>query len=155
MMDAAPRVRRSEDLGRSRRGLDAALGSLAVVPIVACAVLAWVDPAAPRFMVRALAVIWSGSLLAFFAGVRRGLTFSEAGGGRVGELATMLGFFAAGVASIILLSPAVAAIGLACVGGLDAWSARRGEAPGYFRAFRPPQMAIGVLALAALQAKVA
>ena len=151
MGGAADRIERSEDLGRSRRGFDLLLGSSAIVPIVACALLVWIDPTAPRALVRALVVIWTGALLAFFAGVRRGLTFSEAGGGRPGELATMRGFFALGVAIIALLSPVLAAIGLAAVGVLDAWSGRRRESPRYFSAFRPPQMALGVIALAAVQ----
>ena len=151
MIDATDRIERSEDLGRSKRGFDLLLGSSAIVPILACAMLVWIDPTAPRNLVRALVVIWTGSLLAFFAGVRRGLTFSEAGGGRPGELATMLGFFSLGVIAIVLLSPILAAIGLAAVGALDAWSARRRESPPYFSVFRPPQMALGVLALAAIQ----
>lgn len=118
-----------------------------MVPIVACATVAWLVPAAPPLFVRTVAVIWSASLLTFFAGVRRGLTFSEAGGGRPMELATMLTFFLMGVVSLVLLSPAVAAAGLAAVGLLDAWSTRRGEAPGYFSVFRPPQMALGALAM--------
>ena len=154
MSRTAERIERSEDLGRAKRGVDLLLGSSAIAPIVACAVLVWLDASAPLPLVRALAVIWSGSLLAFFAGVRRGLTFSETGGGRPTELATMLGFFALGVVSIVLLSPILAAIGLAGVGALDAWSARRRESPTYFSVFRPPQMALGVLALAALQLRV-
>ena len=153
MTDAAPRISRSQDLGRARRGLDLLLGSSAVVPIVACAILVWFAPGSVAYLVRAMAVIWSGALLAFFAGVRRGLTFSEAGGGRPGELLTMLGFFVCGVAAIVLLSPVVAAVGLAAVGGLDAWSARRSEAPRYFSVFRPPQMALAAVALAAIQVR--
>ena len=154
MSGTARRIGRSEDLGRARRGFDLLLGSSAIAPILGCAVLVWIDASAPRLLVRALAVIWTGSLLAFFAGVRRGLTFSEAGGGRTSELATMLGFFAFGVMSIVLLSPILAAVGLAAVGMLDAWSARRRESPPYFSVFRPPQMVLGVLALAALQWRV-
>ena len=154
MSGTAERIARSEDLGRAKRGVDLLLGSSAIAPIVACAVLVWLDASAPRPLVRALVVIWSGSLLAFFAGVRRGLTFSETGGGRPTELVTMLAVFALGVVSIVLLSPVLAAIGLAAVGALDAWSAHRRESPPYFSVFRPPQMALGVLALAALQLRV-
>ncbi len=154
MTDTAPRIRRSDELGRAHRGFDLLLGSSAVVPIVAAAILVWFVPAGPAALVRELVVIWSGALLAFFAGVRRGLTFSEAGGGHVGELATMLGFFVFGVAAIVLLSPIVAAVGLAAVGALDAWSGRRSESPRYFSVFRPPQMALAVLALVAVQIRV-
>ena len=155
MTETSPRIRRSDDLGRARRGFDLLLGSSAVAPIVAAGILVWVAPIGLAAVVRTLAVIWSGALLAFFAGVRRGLTFSEAGGGHPGELLAMLGFFICGVAAIVLLSPLLAAIGLAAVGALDAWSGRRREAPPYFSVFRPPQMALAVLALAALKLRVA
>ena len=150
-MIPARRISRSVELGRAKRGFDLLLGSSALVPILACAVVDWLAPAAPRLLVRTVAVIWAASLLAFFAGVRRGLTFSEAGGGRASELATMLALFALGVASLLLVSPAMAAAGLAAVGVLDAVAARRREAPGYFVAFRPPQMLAGVAALVLVQ----
>jgi hypothetical protein len=147
MANVAGRIRRSEDLGRAKRGIDLLLGSVSVVPLVGLAVLAWTAPEIPAVFIRTLAVIWAGSLLAFFAGVRRGLTFSEAGGGRASELLTMLGFFFLGVVSLILLSPILAALGVAGVGVLDAVAGRRREAPRYFSVFRPPQMALGALAL--------
>ena len=147
MADTAPRITDSADLGRAKRGVDLLLGSVSVVPLVALAALAWTASPAPQVFIKTLAVIWAGSLLAFFAGVRRGLTFSEAGGGRPGELLTMLGFFFVGIASLVLLSPVLAAAGLAAVGGFDAWAGRRREAPPYFSVFRPPQMALGALAL--------
>ena len=145
------RVPTSSDLGRSRRGFDLFLGTSAVAPILACAVLDWFVPAVPKSFVRALAVIWSASLLTFFAGVRRGLTFSEVGGGRPSELATMLGLFAMGVLSLVFVSPILAGAGLAAVGLLDAAAGRRREAPGYFAAFRPVQMAVCAVAMIAVQ----
>ncbi len=151
MSEPADRIRSSADLGQARRGVDVVLGSSAVVPIVACAAVAWLTPAVPPLLVRTAAVIWAASLLTFFAGVRRGLTFSEVGGGRPAELATMLGFFGFGVASLALLSPAIAAVGLAVVGLLDAWSSKRRESPAYFTVFRPPQMALAAVSLALVQ----
>jgi hypothetical protein len=151
MRPASARIVRSVDLGRARRGFDLLLGTSAIVPLVACAALAWFAPTAWAPIGRTLAVIWAASLLAFFAGVRRGLTFSEAGGGRAGELATMLAAFALGVLSLVLVSPVIAALGLAGVGVLDAVAARRCEAPGYFVVFRPPQMLTAVLALLLVQ----
>ena len=150
MTHVAHRITRNADLGRARRSFDLLLGSAAVVPLVALAALAWSTSAIPALFIRALAVIWTGSLLTFFAGVRRGLTFSEAGGGRASELATMLGFFFLGIASLVLVSPWLAALGLAAVGVFDAWAGRRREAPGYFSVFRPPQMALGVAAMVAI-----
>ena len=147
MTPEVPRITASEDLGRAKRGFDLLLGTVAVVPLVALAALAWTTSAVFEAVLRTLAVVWAGSLLAFFAGVRRGLTFSEAGGGRPTELLSMLGFFFVGIASLVLLSPVLAAAGLAAVGGFDAWAGRRREAPPDFSVFRPPQMALGALAL--------
>jgi hypothetical protein len=147
MTEIVERVSRGAELGQAKRGVDLLLGSVSVVPLVALAVVAWSGSGVPLVFIRTLAVIWAGSLLAFFAGVRRGLTFSEAGGGRVSELLTMLGFFFVGVASLVLLSPVLAGVGLAAVGALDAVAGRRREAPVYFSVFRPPQMALGALSL--------
>jgi len=146
------RVTNSADLGRARRLGDTALGLAAIIPILACAALAQLAPTTvPMLAARGGAVIWSACLLAFFAGVRRGLTFSEAAGARLGELATMLSLFVLAVVTLVANSPAVAAFGLACVGLLDARAARRGEVPRYFRALRLPQMAICAAALILIQ----
>ena len=151
MSRLARRVPDGADLGRARRGFDLLLGTSVLVPLIACAALTWLAPGALQPLVRTVAVIWAASLLAFFAGVRRGLTFSEAGGGRAGELATMLGTFGLGVISLLLVSPLLAALGLAGVGVLDAVAARRREAPDYFVVFRPPQMLAAVVALVIVQ----
>jgi hypothetical protein len=154
MSEMAARIRSGGELGRAKRSFDLLLGTVALVPLLGCAALPWIAPGAPGLIVRTLSVIWASSLIAFFAGVRRGLTFSEAGGGRAGELATMLGLFFTGVASMLLCSPLLAALGLAAVGVLDAVAGRRLEAPPYFSAFRPVQMAVGALALLLVQWKV-
>jgi hypothetical protein len=151
MTDFAPRVTRSADLGRARRSLDLAFGSAAAVPLVAAAVGVWLVAPELALVLRTWAVIWAAGLLTFFAGVRRGLTFSEAGGGRATELATMFGLFALGMLAMVLCSAAIAAAGLAAVGVLDAVAGRRREAPGYFAAFRPWQMGLCALAMVAVQ----
>ncbi|WP_174300757.1 DUF3429 domain-containing protein [Caulobacter sp. S45] len=151
MSRIAERIPTGADLGRAKRGFDLLLGTSALIPLIVCAALTWLAPAAAQPLVRTLAVIWAGSLLAFFAGVRRGLTFSEAGGGRMSELATMLAAFGLGVVSLVLVSPAIAALGLAGVGVLDAVAARRREAPAYFVLFRPPQMLAAVVTLLVVQ----
>ncbi len=151
MSRADKRVAEGAELGRAKRGFDLLLGTSALVPLIACAALTWLAPGASQPLVKTLAVIWSASLLAFFAGVRRGLTFSEAGGGQAGELVTMLAVFGLGVVSLVLVSPLVDAVGLGGVGVLDALAARRREAPGYFVVFRPPQMLAAVIALLIVQ----
>jgi hypothetical protein len=155
MTDIAQRIRSSDALGRARRGLDLCLGVAAAVPLLAAAGFVWSQPAGASTWTRTLAVIWASSLLTFFAGVRRGLTFSEAGGGRGGELAAMLFVFIIGVLSLVLVSPALAAVGFASVGWLDARSGARLEAPRYFKIFRPIQMSVCVTALVVIQIRAA
>ena len=147
-MAQAQRLVDARDLGRPKQGLDLALGICAVLPLVLLA--AYVLLVGPSSLAETLAVIWSACLLGFFAGVRRGLTFSEASGGRAPELLSMLAVFFAGVLTLLLGSPLVAAAGFACVGALDALAARRREAPGYFIVLRPLQMAVCVAALLAI-----
>jgi hypothetical protein len=153
MTDIAHRIQSAGALGRAHRGLDLCLGVAATLPLLAAAAFVCWEPAGAGAWVRTLAVIWTSSLLTFFAGVRRGLTFSEAGGGRAFELATMLVVFVVGVLSLVLVSPAVGAAGLAGVGLLDARAGGRREAPRYFRIFRPLQMSVCVVALVLIQIK--
>jgi hypothetical protein len=145
------RIAGSAELGRAHMGWDIALGLSALAPLFLCAGLAFLGPYVPALIPRTLSVMWSACLLAFFAGVRRGLGFSEAGGAGRGEIATLLGLFALAVAAMMFCSPALAAVGLVCVGALDAWAARRGETPAYFTAFRPIQMALAAAAMLVVQ----
>lgn len=150
MAEHAPaRVARSEDLGRAGRWHDLLLGWSAVVPIalLAWAAWAWRGGDGPGF-VRTLAAIWAGSLLAFFSGVRRGLSFSEAAGARPMEIVTLLGLFAAGVLTLLFRSPALGAAGLAATAIADVLAARRREAPVYFGALRPVQLGLAAAGLA-------
>jgi len=151
MTSFTQRIQSPMALGRAHQALDLCLGVAAAIPILGAAIIVWVEPAGSSAWVRTLAVIWTSSLLTFFAGVRRGLTFSEAGGGRTFELATMLSVFMIGVLTLVLISPALGAAGLAAVGLLDARSGARWEAPRYFMLFRPIQMGACVVALALIQ----
>ncbi len=151
MTEAAQRIQSPAALGRAHRGLDLGLGVAATVPLLAAAALVCSQPPGTGVWVRTLSVIWAASLLTFFAGVRRGLSFSEAGGGRALELTTMLFVFVIGVLSLVLVSPALSAAGLAGVGLFDARSAARRQAPTYFKLFRPVQMGACVVALALIQ----
>ena len=150
MAHPAPlRVARSEDLGRVGKGHDLLLGWSAVVPVAMLAWAAWALPGGdgPAWT-RTLAAIWSGALLAFFSGVRRGLSFSEARGARPAEIVTLLVLFAAGVLTLLFRSPAFGAAGLALTAVFDVLAARRREAPAYFGAFRPVQLGLAALGLA-------
>ena len=149
----ADRVGQSADLGSTGRALDISLGIAAVVPLLGCAGLALAS-VAPSIIVRTLAVIWSSCLLGFFAGVRRGLSFSEKRGAGLLELTSMLAIFAVAILSMLFCSPLIAAVGLAGVGVLDALAASRAEAPDYFTLFRPVQMAVATVALLTVQLHV-
>ena len=98
----------------------------------------------PKGMLTVLALIgmdaWAGGLLCFFAGVRRGLTFSERRGGAWREVATFLLLFFAGVAGIALAQPLLLALGFVGAGAAGVLAARRGEAPSYFARLRPSPM---------------
>jgi hypothetical protein len=148
------RIDPSAALGREGQGEGLLLGSLALVPLVVLAMLVWAVSHEGARGVVLLATVWSGALLCFFAGVRRGLTFSEAGGARAGELVSMLGLFLLGLATLVLSGRAVslgtAIAGFAAVGMLDAWAARQRQAPRYFAAFRPAQALVAISALAIL-----
>ena len=146
--NAPARVARSDDLGRAGRPIDLLLGWSAVVPValLAAAASAFPDGDGPAWT-RTLAAIWSGALLAFFSGVRRGLSFSEAAGARPAEIGAFLAVFALGVLTLLFRSPAVGAVGLAATAVLDALAARRREAPVYFGVFRPVQLGLAALGL--------
>ncbi len=146
-MQDALRIQDGHDLGRAKRPVDLILGVLGVLPMAMLAGAAFALPAY-RPLIRSIDLAWTGCLLAFLSGVRRGLTFSEAGGGRASELFTMLAVFFVGVLTVFLQSFWVGAVGIAAVGVLDAMAARRLEAPDYFALLRPLQMLAGAAALA-------
>ncbi len=148
-MSRSRRITKGADLGRTHRWLDLILGVSALVPLFGAAVDVWLTASDVSF-ISSLAMLWSGALLAFFAGVRRGLTFSEAGGARPFELISMLWLFVMGAATVILESAATAVVGFMSVGVLDVVAARAEEAPPYFRLFRPVQMAFASLCLCAI-----
>jgi hypothetical protein len=148
-MTDALRIDSGQDLGRSRRALDLVLGSVAMLPILGAGADVWIAPAGLAFTV-SLVTIWTGVLLAFFAGVRRGLTFSELGGARPLELLTMLWLFALGLGAVVFQSVSLSMIGLASVALLDARASWLREAPDYFLWFRPAQMTVALLSLLAV-----
>ena len=98
-----------------------------------------------------LMLAWSGAVLCFLSGVRRGLSFRQEGGPLLLQLATMLWLFVLGAAS--LLSPwsipslALQILGYGTMALYDPIAAREGEVPLYFRKLRPFQMLIPVASL--------
>lgn len=125
-----------------------------MAPLALAAVVIFVAPIERSEWISSSAAVWSGALLAFLAGVRRGLTFSEAAGARNDEILSMLWVFLCGIAALLLShqipSLLIAIIGFLSVGVLDYRAAHRQEAPRYFSIFRPLQMFVAVSALAVI-----
>jgi hypothetical protein len=151
MKPRSARVDNGLDLGKARRTEGLILGSLAIAPVVLAAVVIFFAPIELTEWISFRTAAWSGALLAFLAGVRRGLTFSESVGARDDEILSMLWIFACGILAISLPyqtpSLLVAIIGFFSVGILDWRAARSQEAPRYFLIFRPLQMFVVVAAL--------
>ena len=133
------------------------LAYAAMLPIVAGAASA-VVAAGPAGLIEHLTIVWSGAVLCFLAGVRRGLSFRQPGGPTVAQLATMLGLFVLGVSSLLSPWPAVSLVlqmlGYACMAVLDPEAARHEEVPRYFQRLRPPQMLVPIVSLGVLLALV-
>ena len=128
-----------------------------MLPLAAAAIGAWVLPAPWPGIAIALAILWGVLILAFVAGVRRGFAFGDPAATTRTAIATMLAYFMpAGIALVLAYGDMPAAaltllmLGYVLVLVLDRHAARRGEAPAHFARLRPPQMAIAVIALAAL-----
>jgi hypothetical protein len=101
-------------------------------------------------------IVWSGAILCFLAGVRRGLSFRQDGGPPLTQLLAMLWLFLLGFASLLSpwasISLALQILGYATMAIYDPISAREGEAPSYFQRLRPIQMAIPIVCLAIILA---
>ena len=127
------------------------LAYVAMVPIAAGAVVSLVFPSPA--IVR-LTTAWSGSVLCFLAGVKRGLSFRQRGGPTFAQLASMLWLFVSGAAAVLLPWRVPALILLLLGYGsetlLGPVAARREEAPRYFARLRPVQMMIPVASLLVL-----
>jgi hypothetical protein len=127
------------------------LGYGAMVPLIACAALAFAPQWSP------LAVepgrLWAAAIVIFLSGVRRGLSFRTEGGPRWTQLAMMLWLFCGGLAALLLpVQPALwllLALYLT-LAVLDPIAAPAGEVQLYFRRLRPPQMGLAAACLAAL-----
>lgn len=137
--------------------LSVVLGFGPMLPIGAGAVAAWTTGGLIRGEAILLTAIYASSILAFLAGVRRGLSFRTEGGPALAQLATMAMLWLAALIALACISHALAvpALALLVVGYtalmiLDPIAARAGQAPIFFGRLRPPQMLIAVIALVAL-----
>ncbi len=120
----------------------------AMFPLVGAAGAIWLLPLRWDGWLVQAALIWAAAILAFLAGVRRGLSFRTAGGPTDAQLLTMLWLFLLAVAS--LLVPWAAArvlllvIGYASIALLDPEAAQHGEVPDFFARLRPSQMLLPI-----------
>ena len=128
-----------------------------MVPFVVGALATWRLSGLWRGEAVLLTIVWAATILAFLAGVRRGLSFRTEGGPALAQIATMFGLFGLALAALVAVVHAFAliSVGLLLVGFLgtlllDPVAARHGQAPLFFARLRPPQMLIAVVSLAAL-----
>ena len=141
--------------------LSVVLGYGPMLPFVLGGVAAWTCSGIWRSEAILLTIVWGASIVAFLAGVRRGLSFRTDGGPAIAQLVTMFGLYVLALASLIAVVHGFAAYaaglvlaGLLLIMLLDPIAARRGQAPLFFARLRPPQMAIAVLSLIALWASI-
>ena len=138
--------------------LGALFGYGAMIPLAASALAVWLSPAPWPAVAMRLGLVWAGAILAFLAGVRRGLSFRTEGGPTAAQLLGMLWLFALAFAALASPWPAASCglllAGYASVAVLDSVAARHGEAPGFFARLRPPQMLIALVSLVVLAARI-
>ncbi len=139
--------------------LDLALAFGAVAPLVAGAVAAWTTGGSTRDLAMSLAIIWGGAILAFMAGVRRGLSFRTRDGPQGAQLAVTLWIFALAFGSMVALRPLTSLI-LLIVGyaslllSAGAAAAAHADASLAFGSVRPVQTAVAVLSLCVVAARL-
>jgi hypothetical protein len=106
--------------------------------------------------VAGLTAIWGDAVLAFLAGIRRGLSSRTPGGVDFAQMATMLWLFPLALAALVsprpILSLGLLIVGYASIAVLDPAAAARREAPLFFRRLRPGQMLVPVIGLGAVVA---
>ena len=137
--------------------LGALLGYGAMLPLAAGSIGVWLLPAPWTALLLRCTLIWGGAILAFLAGVRRGLSFRTEGGPTAAQLLGMLWLFALALAALLApwptLSCALLLVGYASVAILDLPAAHDGEAPSFFARLRPPQMLAALASLVLLGAR--
>ncbi len=133
------------------------LGCAAMLPIAAGAVGVWLLDGDMGRLVLRLTLVWSGAIVAFLSGVRRGLSFRAPQGPTLPQIVTFLWLFTLAAAALAL-GPGVPAtvlllLGFCSLGVFDTLAARKEEAPPYFARLRPLQMLIPVISLLTILAR--
>lgn len=120
-----------------------------MLPFAFGALAVWLLPGATEAV--RLTIVWGGAILAFLAGVRRGLSFRTPGGADWRQIATMLWLYLLSLTALVLPSPiasaVVLAVGFASVAVLDPRAAARADVPLFFARLRPVQMLVPVVSL--------
>lgn len=143
-------------------------GWIAMVPFGIGALGAVVLPSASMVLAQ-LTVLWGAAILMFLAGVRRGVSFRTPGGPTPRQIAVMFSHFVIGGLAMLIVAagldvfgvPPVALasglllLGFASLAVLDPIGAEAGTMPLHFRRLRPVQMAVPVIAFAALLVMIA
>ena len=133
------------------------LANAAMVPIALGAAASLLSGNDRRPAITRLTIAWAGAVLCFLAGVRRGLSFRQAGGSTLGQVGATLWLFVLGAAALVSPRRDAALVlllsGHASLATLDPKAARRGEAPRYFARLRPVQMLVPILSLVVLLVK--
>ena len=116
-----------------------------MLPFAAGAIAAWMFRDATPIR---LTIIWGGGILAFLAGVRRGLSFRTPGGEAFAQIATMLWLFMLAVAALaspwLVSAATMLLVGYISVAILDPRAAARQEVPLFFARLRPLQMMVPI-----------
>jgi len=149
---------RTEDTSARTPWESLLLAYAAMAPILAGAMLCWLLPGDAAAVVIRLTVTWSGAVLCFLAGVRRGLSFRQSGGPLLSQLVAMLWLFVLGVASLLshwaVPSLILQIVGYGTMAIYDPVAARQHEVPLYFQRLRPVQMLIPLASLALVLARL-
>jgi hypothetical protein len=127
-------------------------GWIAMLPFAFGAVASWALPDSRHAV--AATITWGGAILAFLAGVRRGLSFRTPGGEDSAQIATMLALFLLALGALSAARPVVSVvlllIGYAAIAILDPIAAAHRQAPLFFAHLRPAQMLVPIGGLAAI-----
>ena len=131
------------------------MGGAAMVPFVLLVAGLWLSPV--EFSPAWLAWIadWGGAILAFLAGVRRGLSFRTPGGERATQIITVIWLYGLAILALVSHAPGwrigFLLAGYASLAIMDPLAAQRQEAPLFFARLRPLQMLVPIACLAATE----